>query len=49
MKENNWSLGFYREFAVDFDLDGWTEFDENILEGLDETRGYRITFISIKA
>ena len=37
MKENNWSLGFYREFAVDFDLDGWTEFDENILEGLDET------------
>ena len=31
-----WNIGFYREFACDFEYDGWQEFDDNVLHGLDE-------------
>ncbi len=43
MSEKNWSIGFYEEFAVDFDFElkdtedyGWKEWFDNVLDGLDE-------------
>ena len=36
MDKKKWNIGFYREFAVDFEYDGWRQIDDNILDGLDE-------------
>lgn len=36
MDKKKWNIGFYREFAVDFEDDGWRQIDDNILDGLDE-------------
>ena len=43
MSQKNWSIGFYEEFAVDFDYEhkdsedyGWQKIFDNVLDGLDE-------------
>ena len=43
MSEKNWSIGFYQEFAVDFDNEhkdsedyGWQKMFDNVLDGLNE-------------
>ena len=36
MSTKKWNIGFNREFAVDFEYDGWRQIDDNILDGLDE-------------
>ena len=43
MSEKNWSIGFYQEFAVDFDNEhkdsedyGWQKIFDNVLDGLNE-------------